>query len=273
MDSYVCTIGGGKGGIGKTTVTINLGAAIADRGHSTVLVDGDLRMANLASLLDIETGSSIHDVLSDTASVTDAITTVSNRLSVLPGTREIEAFADADPSDLPSVITSLRHEYDVVLVDSAPGVSHEVAAALGCADGIVLVATPDGIAMNDASSTADLADHVDGTVLGTVVNRARSPTDLDVASGPDVGPTLGVVPDDTSATGQEPLVRHAPNSTAADAFTGLADALLTAWFGDEPLDAREPVYEAEWFEDGTVDDAQQSDDVEESGNEVFGLFN
>ncbi|WP_225335164.1 MinD/ParA family ATP-binding protein [Halomicrobium urmianum] len=280
MAGYVCTIAGGKGGVGKTTTAVNVGVALQEMGHDVVVVDADLGMANLGAMLGIEHGTSVHDVLASGAAVSDALTDAPGGLTIIPGEQSLDAFADADPAKLRKVIRTLRNAYDAVLIDTGAGLSHEVAVPLGLSDGVLLVTTPDDVAVGDTVKTAQLADRIDdgGEVIGAVLNRVTRHTDVPAIADELGHHLLAVVPDDLEATSREPLVLNAPDSRAARAFQGLTAHLDEIFFtGADPGDL-ETVVEEEWFVEDDEADAAEAEgsadtgDDDESGG-VFGLFN
>jgi septum site-determining protein MinD len=268
MAGYVCTVAGGKGGVGKTTTAVNVAAALEEQGYDTVVVDADLGMANLAAMVDIDPEDSIHAVLAGSTTVSAALTEVQGGITIVPGEQSLEAFADADPAKLKKVIKTLRNAYDVVLIDTGAGLSHETTVPLGLADGIVLITTPDDVAVGDAVKTAELADRVGGEVLGTVINRTTTETDVEEIDGKFDSKLLAVIPDDITATETEPLVLNTPDSPTAEAFRGLTDLLVGVFFeGDEIADV-ETVMDPEWFVD--EEEVEEEEDEDDSGG--FGLF-
>ena len=264
MPGYVCTVAGGKGGVGKTTTAANVAAALGDRGHDVVVVDADLGMANLGELLGAESDRGIHRVLAGEATVEETLVDVDGGLTVLPGEQSLDAFADADPSKLRDVLEALRGAYDIVVVDTGSGVSHEMAVPLGLADGVVLVTTPAEVAVTDATKTADLVDRLGGTVLGAAILRATSDTDLAAVESRLGAPILGAVPDDPAA-GDEPVVVEAPERHVSAAYRALAKHLSQVFFeGADPADA-EAVLEDAWFEDTDSEpEATAEDEAEEA---------
>ncbi|MFT4947942.1 MAG: septum site-determining protein MinD [Natronomonas sp.] len=271
MAGYVCTVAGGKGGVGKTTTAVNVSAALQQRGHDVVVVDADLGMANLGELVGAEDGHSVHQVLADEATVEETLVDVDEGLTVLPGEQSLDAFAGADPSGLTDVLGRLRERYDVVVVDTGSGVSHEMAVPLGLADGVVLVTTPEAVAVTDAGKTADLVGRLGGTVLGVVTLRATGDTDL-AGIGSQLGvPVLGAVPDDP-ATGDEPVVVETPEEDVSAAYRALAEQLSRVLFeGVDPADTETAVEEA-WFRSDTESATEDSEDDEDSGGRFGGLF-
>ncbi|WP_436928688.1 MinD/ParA family ATP-binding protein [Halosimplex halobium] len=267
MAGYVCTVAGGKGGVGKTTTAVNVGAAMEEEGYDVVVVDADLGMANLGAMLGVEPETSIHQVLAGGRAVSDALTDVQGGITIIPGEQSLEAFADADPAKLKKVIKTLRNAYDVVLIDTGAGLSHETTVPLGLADGVVLITTPDDVAVGDAIKTAELAERVDGEVIGTVLNRTTTETDVEAIADRFDSKLLAVVPDDIEATADEPLVLNAPASPAADAYVRLTEHLIGIFFEGAEVDDLETAVDREWF----VDEDEEDDDEDDSGGR-FGLF-
>jgi len=244
MGGYVCTVAGGNGGVGKTTTAINLGAALAARGHETVIVDADLAMPNVADLLGVEVETALHDVLAGSATISETLTDA-GELTIIPGETNLDAYADADPKKLPKVINTLARTYDAVITDTAAGLSAETTVPLELADGVVLVTTPDHVSLTDTGKTGTLAEMVDSPILGALLVRATKETpiaDIDAEFG---FPLLGGIPEDYDAVGDEPLVTSAADSPAAAAYRDLGDELAPVFFDGAAIEDTDLVPE-EW---------------------------
>jgi septum site-determining protein MinD len=285
MTGYVYTIAGGKGGVGKTTTAINVAVALQDAGHDVVVVDADLGMANLGAMLDIEHDPSLHQVLAGKAAVSDAITEGPGGITIVPGERDLEAFADADPAKLRKVVKALSTAYEIVLIDTGAGLSHETTVPLGLSDGILLVTTADDVAVGDTIKTAQLAERIEGDVLGAVLTRAGDETNVsEVADELDLE-MLAVVPEDQDATENEPLLINDSDSYAAEAYRRLASTLEEIYEanteGGVSPDAEFDVADDEEADDEAAADAdgdEPDDDEEDDDGEddddggAFGLF-
>ncbi|WP_137286618.1 cell division ATPase MinD [Halorussus salinisoli] len=258
MSDTVYAIASGKGGVGKTTTAVNLGAMLADRDHSVVVVDTDLGMANLADFLDFEIETpTLHEVLAGEAEFENAIYRAPGDIDVLPSATDIEAFVKSDPANLQAVVEDLREEYDYVLLDTGAGVSYDTLVPLALADGVLLVATPDVASVRDTAKTGELAERVESEVTGAVLTQRSS----DILNADDVEETLGtdvlaVVPQDEAVPmgidAGRPLAAFAPNAPAGQAYRELA-AVLT---GDADPD---PELEATDAEDPQADDTRPSE--------------
>jgi septum site-determining protein MinD len=139
---------------------------------------------------------------------------------------------------------------------------------LGLADGILLVTTPDDVAVNDTVKTADLADRVDGEVIGTLITRVTRNTDVPAIAEAFEMPILGVIPDDSEAAGEEPMVYNAGDSDAAEAYRQLADSLARVFFDGAAGSDLDRIFEESWF----VDAEEEDSDDEEDGGVFGGLF-
>lgn len=225
MRGHSYTFAGGKGGVGKTTTTVNVATALRDGGHDVVAVNADLAMTNLGAVVGVDHDPTVHDVLAEDATVDDALTTVDG-LAVVPGDPGIDRYEAAQPGNLRSVVRELERRFEVVLVDTGAGLTHESMIPFAATDGVVLVTTPDETAVTDAGKTGELARKVDGHLEGVVATRA-TPADGEAVAERMELPLLGAVPE-AAVVGNEPVVREAPDSGVADAYRSVAAALAPA---------------------------------------------
>jgi len=249
MTGRVFAVASGKGGVGKTTTAVNLAAVMAEADRSVVLVDYDLGMANVGAVLDLESGeATLHDVLAGEADALDAVVEAPGEFDVMVGGTRIEDFGRADPSKLREVAADLREAYDVTVVDTGGGLSHDTTVPLGLADDVLLVSTPQVAALENTEKTLELAERVGGDVTGLILTRVGgSSVDVDAAVERIDAPLLGTIPEDgtvaDSEDAGEPLVVYAPENPAAQSYRELGYELL----GESP-----PVSFRDGDEDGEV---------------------
>jgi len=236
VTNHVFTVAGAKGGVGKTTSSINLGTMLAEAGYSTVVVEMDLAMANLVDFLDIEINTdedtTFHDVLAGEASVTDAMYETDVNLSIIPSGTTLEGYADTDLDRLPDIVETLRWHHDVVLLDTPAGLSEETIRPLQLADDTLLISTPRVASIRNVSNTKELAERVDAPVRGLILTKSgtgASPGADEIASFLDVE-LLGHVPEDDAVPHSQdngtPVVLNAPNSGAAIAYKRISEQLV-----------------------------------------------
>jgi len=219
-ETYVCTVAGGKGGVGRTTATLNVATALQEKGYEVLVLEADLAMADICAVLDIEPDSYVNDVLQKRVTIKQAISGTDIGVDVLPANPSLDAFAETNPEQLGDVIAELREysSYDIVLVDTPASVTNTILEPIKQTDGIVLVSTLDPISLQDSWRTLDLVDQTSCDVLGTVVTHVQEP--VDVAEVRDTLDTLvyGAVPYYQPGPGSEPIVRTHADTDAIEEY-------------------------------------------------------
>lgn len=247
MTGRAFAIASGKGGVGKTTTAVNLSAAATEAGRSVVLVDYDLGMANLGDVLDTEAETpTLHDALAGEADPLDTTRPTDGGFDVVVGGTDIEDFGRADPAKLRGVVDELQEEYDIVVVDTGGGLSHDTTVPLGVADDVILVSTPTADALENTEKTNNLVERLDGDVHGIVFTRVGGGGQVDISNTETnrFGGVLGNIPEDRtvpeSAAAGEPVIEHAPESPAAQSYRefgyGLLDESVPLSFRDDSDD-------------------------------------
>jgi septum site-determining protein MinD len=266
-DGYVFAVASGKGGVGKSTTTANLGVALADDGFSVAIVDVDLGMANLAGLFGVTAEVTLHDVLSGDASPADA-RHEAHGVTLVPGSTDLEQFAEADAKSLHRVVTDLRGDHDVVLLDAGAGLSYDIAMAMSVADGVLLVTTAELNSLTDATKTGKLVSKLEKPVVGAVFTRTGDGGFDDVegiaaALGTTDAVTVSVPHDDAvklAVRKSTPVVELKPDSPAANAYDRLAGKLADS-VGMEPPEDETDAFE--WVDPDTGEVEAESDGAED----------
>ena len=223
--SYVIT--SGKGGVGKTTTTANLGAALAARGKSVAVVDADVGLRNLDVVMGLESRVRFHvlDVLEEKASLDDALVTDKRQpnLKLLAAAQSREK-DDVDTAQMAALVATLRERFDYVLIDSPAGIELGFRNAVVGADAALIVCTPEVSAVRDADRVVGLLPpHLNPRLI---VNRLRPALVKKgkMLSVADVNailhlPLLGVIIDEPEvivATNRgEPVALNADSQTGA----------------------------------------------------------
>lgn len=236
MSSDVFAIASAKGGVGKTTTTINLAAGLADRGEQVLAIEMDLAMANMVDFIDIDIEldrhPTLHDILAGRAQATDGITPGPHGLDILPSGTTVDGFATTDPSKLEGLLTTLRPKYDYILIDTGAGLSYESIAPLYVADGVVLVSTPRLAAVRDTRKTKNVVDRAGGRTAGIVfvksgTGSAPEPSRIAEVFGIEL---LGHVPDDGAVPASQdvglPVVAYDVEAASARAYEAIADRFV-----------------------------------------------
>ena len=167
----VIAIASGKGGTGKTTITANLGIALAKLGQKVLLIDADVAMANLSLILGMQSSPiTLHDVLLGEAQVHDAIYDGPEGVRFIPSGLSLDNYKRVDSERLSSVVSQLADEYDFVLLDVAAGIEKNVLSALSAAQETLMVTMPTSPAIADALKTKIVAQRLGSKVIGVVIN-------------------------------------------------------------------------------------------------------
>ncbi|MDP1695537.1 MAG: cell division ATPase MinD [archaeon] len=230
----VITITSGKGGVGKTTTAINLGAALNSFGKEVIIVDGNLTTPNVGLHLGAPiVPISLNHVLSGKASVADAIYEHESGTKIIPSSLSVKDLKKINHSKLKDVIKKVRKMADIVLIDSSAGLGVEAIAAMESGDELIIVTNPEIPAVTDALKTAKVAEQMGKEVKGIILTRVKGrKTEMPIVNVRDMLeiPILGVVPEDdniqASLVRKDAIVHTHPKSKAAKAYRRIAAKIM-----------------------------------------------
>jgi len=189
-----------KGGVGKTSVVVSLGRAIADLNKKVLLVDANFSAPNLGLHLNIiDPEITLHEVINRSANVRDAIHKFEN-LDIIPS--RIFNNIEINPLKLRDKINTLRNDYDVILIDSSPALNEETLAAMLASDELFVVTTPDYPTLSTTLKAMKLAKQrkapINGLILNKVYNKDFELSIEDIERTVEA-PVLAVIPHDVNA--------------------------------------------------------------------------
>jgi septum site-determining protein MinD len=217
----------GKGGVGKTTTTANLGTALASRGASVVLVDADVGLRNLDILLGLESRVQHHllDVLEERVTAEDALVADkrTKNLFLLAAAQSREK-DEVETPKMQALIARLRRHFDYVLIDSPAGIELGFKNAVAGADEAIVICTPEVAAVRDVDRVVGLLGNRFRPQL--IINRLRPKLvrkgkmlSVDDVNGILRLPLLGVIADEpeiiVTTNRGEPLALRAQTPTGA----------------------------------------------------------
>jgi flagellar biosynthesis protein FlhG len=167
----------GKGGVGKSCVTANLGCALARRGSRVLVLDADLGLANMDILLNLQPVGTLQDVLDGARTLSEVLLKGPSGMAVLPsgsGLAEYARLTGEARARLPQVLSELVHDYDYILIDTGAGISEVVMYTASLAQEVLVVATPEPTSFADAYATIKvMASQQERSGFGIVVNQVR----------------------------------------------------------------------------------------------------
>ncbi len=237
--AQVITITSGKGGVGKTTTTANLGTALALLGQRVVVIDADIGLRNLDVVMGLENRIvyDLVDVVEGRCRTRQALIKDKRfpELFLLPAaqTRDKDAVS---PDDMIALCTELRREFDFILIDSPAGIEGGFKNAIAPADYIIIVTTPDMSAVRDADRIVGLVEAYEKHHPRLIINRIkpRMVARGDMMDTTDVVEILaidlvGIVPDDeniVTSTNRGEVAVLDRTSEAGRAFMNIANRLM-----------------------------------------------
>ena len=235
--SKVYVITSGKGGVGKTTTTANLGVGLAKRGKKVVLVDTDTGLRNLDLLLGLERRIvyTLVDVIQKRATYNQALVRHKKyeNLFLLP-TSQVADKTAIEPKQMAELIQEMRKDFDYILIDCPAGIEQGFQTAVVAADWAIVVTMPEISAVRDADKIIGKLQ-ADNKKIKLVVNRIRPQMVkdgmmLDMTSIDDILSIecIGQVPDDEkvvdSANRGEPVIEW-ENSMAGQAYRNVVSRI------------------------------------------------
>ncbi len=230
----IIVITSGKGGVGKTTTTINLAAAMAYFGEDVLIIDGNLTTPNIGIHLNSpEVPINLNHVLTKKADAFEAVYQHESGLKIMPSSLSLKELKKIKPERIKDFKEDFKKISDYILVDSAAGLGKEAMSVIDMADELIIVTNPEMPAIADALKTIKLAEEKNKSIIGVIITRVKK---NDIEMPPETVkemlevPILGMIPEDISvskALNRKDAVIHThPKSNASRAYKEIAAKLL-----------------------------------------------
>lgn len=241
----VIAVSSGKGGVGKTNLSVNLAIALSQMKYRVLIIDADLGMANVNIVLGASAKYNLLNLIRDNVNVEDIIAEGPCGVKFLSGGSGIEELANLTPFDLEKIISKLNlceSLADIILIDTGAGLSKSVLNFLMAADDVILVTTPEPTAMTDVYAIMKAySNQPDCSEVKLVVNRVAEPNEgIDVQTKLEKTAlrflnlnvtTLGEIKEDRNLVravkAQKPVVLSYPSSDVAKCIRKIASVLIS----------------------------------------------
>ncbi|PHS70582.1 MAG: cobyrinic acid a,c-diamide synthase [Methylophaga sp.] len=236
----VIAVASGKGGVGKTNVTVNLGVALASQGKQVLLLDADLGLANIDVMLGLHPQYNLMHVLDGSKSLSDIIVEGPSGLKVIPAASGVQKMAELSPAEHAGMIqafSEMEQHIDVLLIDSAAGISDSVTSFTRAAQEIIIVVCDEPASITDAYALIKLLNrehnvarfHIIANMSHNIQEGRELFNKISLVCDRFLDVTLdfmGIVPFDNdlrqAVKKQRAVVEYFPRSKSATAFMHLA---------------------------------------------------
>ncbi|MCX6749981.1 MAG: cell division ATPase MinD [Candidatus Pacearchaeota archaeon] len=230
----IIVITSGKGGVGKTTTAINLGAAMNYFGKDVLIIDGNLSTPNIGIHLNSpEVPINLNHVLMGKAEARKAVYEHESGMKVMPSSLSIKELKRVKPNKINDVKKDFKAISEYIIVDSSAGLGDETLATIDLADELIIITNAEMPAITDAFKTIKLAEQMGKNVMGVIVTRVRKDNiEMTPETVKDMleTPILGMIPEDMNikrALNQKDAIIHThPYSTASKAYKEIAARIV-----------------------------------------------
>ncbi|MCR4327032.1 MAG: cell division ATPase MinD [Nanoarchaeota archaeon] len=227
-------IASGKGGVGKTTTAINLGAAIKLFKRDVLIIDANMSTPNVGIHLNSpEVPINLNHVLQKKAHPYEAVYVHESGIKVIPSSLSVKELGKLKIEKLKNFKDEFKNLAEFVILDCSAGLGKEALSVMELADEIILVSNPEMPAITDALKTIKIAQSMRKPITGIIMTRVRK---NDYELSPETVkemleiPILGMIPEDILAQDalrhKRPLVHLHPKSKSARAYKEIAARLL-----------------------------------------------
>lgn len=224
----------GKGGVGKTTTTVNLGAAINSFKRDVLIIDANLSTPNIGIHLNSpEVPINLNHVLLGKADPFEAVYVHESGMKVMPASLSIKELKKIRPERIKEFKNAFKKLSDCVLLDCGAGLGSEVLSVMEMADEIIIVTNPEMPALTDALKTIKLAESMKKKIRGVIITRVKkNQIEMQPNTVRDMleVPILGMIPEDINVSKslnyRDAVVHTHPKSNSSRAYKEIAARIL-----------------------------------------------
>ena len=245
-----------KGGVGKTTSSINLAAAINFFNKSVTVVDANLTTPDLGVYLGVPiVPITLHDVLRGKNDITEAIYLHKSGMRVIPASISLQDAKRTQSEKLSSVIEKLNGTTEFIIIDCPPGLGKEAILTLKAADEVLIITNPEMPSVTNALKSVKLCQEMKKEILGIVVTKTNAKNvDMPINDIQDIleTPVIEIIPEDRaikfSQAKKDAVIHTHPESASAVQYKRLAAELIGINYNQE-LPKQDNVFEfiLKWF--------------------------
>ena len=174
----VYAVASGKGGVGKTSVSVNLALALCEQSYKTLIIDADIGLANVEVLFGLTPGASLMDSINGDKPIREIIFGGPIGVNIISGGAGMEELARMDESSIAAFaaeISELDDEYDAIIIDTGAGISENVLGTVMAADELIIVTTPEPTSLTDAYALIKaIALRDRAKTMRIIINRAEN---------------------------------------------------------------------------------------------------
>lgn len=226
----IIVINSGKGGVGKTTTAINLGASLNKLNKDVIIVDANLNTPNIGLQLGAPiVPVTLNHVLKGKAEIEEAIYEHASGTKIVPSSLSVKELTKFNTKKLPAIAKQLANLCDYVIFDSAAGFGDEVIAVLEAAEEIIIVTNPEMPAVTDALKAVKVARSMGKEINGVIVTRHMDANyEMPLSSIKSMLETqiIGVIPEDKAVKEalnlRDAVVHTHPRSRVAKKYLEIA---------------------------------------------------
>lgn len=237
----VISVASGKGGVGKSVITANLGMGLSKFGRKTLMIDGDLPASDLSMFLGIkDTPITFYDVLVGNRSLEEVIYQVYGGADFVPAGASLDDFLRINLDKFKEIIDQIKNDYRYILIDTPPGINKYSLGAIRAADEILWVISPDRPSINDTLRLKSRVENFGMKALGIIVNRAPNFSFWEKRKIPTIKKSeierqlgarvIASIPEDKdvykSIRVEKPLLKYSPKGDAGKAFKSCAKRVI-----------------------------------------------